>query len=233
MKYPEPLLEGVLLSRYKRFFADVEYRGETLVTHCPNTGRMTGCATPGWRARFSTSNNPKRKLKWTLEQVHDGSTWIGVNPNRANALVREAIERDHIPELRAYSELKTEQRYGEGSRIDILLEGGPAAAPSCWIEVKSTTLGEGNVALFPDAVTARGAKHMRELAAMVRKGHRCVVFYCVQRVDCTVFKPADEIDPVYGQALRDAVAAGVETLAYTAAASESELVLTTPLPVEL
>jgi len=233
--YPDTLVEGELLRRYKRFFADVRLdSGQIVVAHCPNTGRMTGCNSPGFRARVSPANNPKRKLQWTLEQVNDGSTWIGVHPSRANRLAVEAIESGVIGELSGYKTLETEKRYGEKSRIDILLSGHDSRPESlCYVEVKSTTLAENGTGFFPDAVTERGTKHLRELTAMRRQGHRAMVLFCVARADCHTFRPADEIDPTYGQTLRESIEAGVEAFAYRAEVEANAIRLAERLPVEL
>lgn len=235
MRYPTPCLEGVLERRYKRFFADVRLGdGALAVSHCVNTGRMTGCAEPGFRARISAADNPKRALRWTLEQVHDGNTWIGVNTRLANALAIEALAAGLVPSLTGYATVLTEQRYGENSRIDVLLGDHPErSGQRCFVEVKSTTLAEGDVALFPDAVTARGTKHMHELRRQVEAGERAAILYCVQRDDCAVFRPADAIDPGYGMALREALAAGVEAYAFTVRPTSEGLEVGQALVIEV
>lgn len=235
MIYSDTLVEGELVRRYKRFFADVRLdSGEIIVAHCPNTGRMTGCNTPGFRARVSPANNPKRKLQWTLEQINDGNTWIGVHPSRANRLAVEAIEGGVMPELSGYACLETEKRYGEKSRIDILLSSHDSRPEAlCYVEVKSTTLADNGTGYFPDAVTERGTKHLRELTSMRQQGHRAVVLFSVARSDCHSFRPADEIDPTYGRTLRTSIEAGVEAFAYCAKVTREEIQLTERLPIEL
>lgn len=232
MIFPQPLLEGRLLKRYQRFLADVVLAdGATVTAHCPNTGSMLGCKEPGSRVWLSRSPNPKRKLAhtWEIVEARPGVP-VGVNTALTNRLVEEAIAAGRVAELAGYPRLRREVRFGqENSRVDLLLEGDD---PPCWVEVKNVTAAvEGGVALFPDAVSARGAKHLRELAHMVERGHRAVIFYCVQRGDVDEVRPADAIDPAYGQALRDALARGVEALAYRAAVTPERIEVVTPLPV--
>jgi sugar fermentation stimulation protein A len=216
--YRYPTLEsGILIRRYKRFFADIQLiSGEIITAHCPNTGPMTGVSTPGSLVQVSHSTNPKRKLAYTWEmiQVNDNQpTWVGVNtglPNRAIAL---ALEQQVIPELAGgYREIRSEFPYGQAqkSRVDFLLTS-PVERP-IYLEVKSVTLAQGKVALFPDTVTTRGQKHLRELMAL-RPQARAIMLYFINRGDCTQFAPCDSADPVYGQLLREAVALGVEVLA--------------------
>ena len=204
---------GILLKRYKRFLADVKLEsGETITAHCPNSGRMTGCATSGWKVALSESSNPKRKYKYTLEFVHNGLTWIGVHAAGANKIALEAIEKGLIPSLADYETYRREVPYGEKSRVDILGEG---EKEKCYIEVKSCTLvlDDGHYA-FPDAPTERGRKHIAELLAMVEQGHRAVLLFIVQREDGKGFVPAREIDPSYAAALDEALQKGLEVLCY-------------------
>ncbi|MDH4567264.1 DNA/RNA nuclease SfsA [Pseudomonas sp. BN414] len=216
MKFAPALEEGRLLKRYKRFLADIETAaGEQLTIHCPNTGSMLNCMSEGCRVWFSRSNDPKRKLPgtWEIAETPQGRLAC-VNTARANALVEEALKTGLIPELAGFASLKREVAYGqENSRADFRLDfaDGPA-----FIEVKSVTLGFDctPVAAFPDAVTARGSKHLRELAALARAGVRAVQLYCVNLSEIEAVRPAEEIDPAYAAALREAVTAGVEVLAY-------------------
>ena len=233
MRFDPPLLRGRFQRRYKRFFADVLLDdGEAITAHTPNTGTMLTCKDPGALAYVSPADNPKRKLRYTWELVQSGEVLVGVHTGRANDLAEEAIREGVVAELQGYPALRREVRYGQNSRIDILLHGDEGR-PDCYVEIKNVTLARDGVALFPDAVTARGAKHMAELAAMVQDGSRAVVLFVVQRQDCDGFSPADEIDPAYGRALRDAVAAGVEALAYQAVVTPEELRLDRRLPVVL
>lgn len=237
MKFDPPLLSGTLIKRYKRFMADIELPdGDVITIHCPNTGSMLNCNLPGSRVWFSDSGNPKRKYRHTWEVVAVGEAGkfrAGINTGLANKLVKEAVEAGLITELAGYDGLRTEVKYGnENSRIDLLLET-PDSAAQCFVEVKNVTLGEDGIAFFPDAVTERGRKHLRELAAMVAEGHRAVLLFCVQLTGVTEVRPADHIDPAYGAALREAVEQGVEVYAYQADISPAEIRLVTPLPVGL
>jgi sugar fermentation stimulation protein A len=216
MRFHPPLEEGRLVRRYKRFLADIEtVGGELLTIHCPNTGSMFNCMVEGGQVWFSRSNDPKRKLPgtWEISETPQGRLAC-VNTARANILVEEALRAGVIGELNGFTALKREVAYGqENSRIDFRLDypQGPA-----FVEVKSVTLGfDGSaVAAFPDAVTQRGAKHLRELACLARDGIRAVQLYCVNLSDVEAVRPAVEIDPAYAAALREAVASGVEVLAY-------------------
>ena len=219
MRFAEPLRRGRLIQRYKRFLADVRFDdGEEVTAHCPNPGSMLSVSDPGSRVWLSHSDNPKRKLAHTLELIETPGGLVGVNPNRANDLAREAIEGGAIAALSGYSTIRREVRYGVNSRIDLLLQDdGRPDCPDCYVEVKSVTMrrngGDIGIAEFPDAVTKRGAKHLDELAAMVAEGARAVMLYLAQRSDCGQFAVAADIDPGYAEALKQATAAGIETLA--------------------
>ncbi|MGL5660722.1 MAG: DNA/RNA nuclease SfsA [Aeromonas sp.] len=219
MKFDPPLQSGLLISRYKRFLADVELdNGEVITVHCANTGAMTGCAEPGTLVWYSTSDNPKRKLpcSWEIAQSPAGH-FICVNTARANQIARELIEQGAIAPLAGYEQLRTEVKYGEeNSRIDLLLED--AKKGLCYIEVKSVTLlderaGAG-MGYFPDAVTARGAKHLRELMAMKAAGHRAVLLFMVLHSGITQMRVAAHIDRQYSLLIEQSMAAGVEILCY-------------------
>ncbi|MGF1497600.1 MAG: DNA/RNA nuclease SfsA [Elainellaceae cyanobacterium] len=215
--YPFPnLTPGRLVKRYKRFLADVELEsGEMVTAHCPNTGPMTGVCTVGSRVLLSESDNPSRKLRytWELIEVHDTQpAWVGVNTSLPNRIVRSALEAAAIPELADYSSIRPEVPYGQDkkSRIDFLLDGS-AGQPPVYVEVKNTTWAQQDLALFPDTVTTRGQKHLREMMAL-RPDVRAVMLYFINRGDCTRFAPGDQADPAYGQLLRQAIATGVEIL---------------------
>ena len=230
MKINPPLNQGKLLRRYKRFLADIELQaGEIITVHCPNTGSMKNCweeNTPCW---FSDSGNPKRKYRHTLEitTTPEGAL-AGVNTGRANHLVEEAITNGVIAELQGYANLRREVKYGEeNSRIDFLLSGDQG---DCYVEVKNVTLAEGARGLFPDAVSARGTKHLRELQKLAASGTRAVLLYCVQHSAIETVEAASEIDPAYAAALAEAVAAGVEVIAYRARLSPEEICLREPVP---
>ncbi|MBL4864999.1 MAG: DNA/RNA nuclease SfsA [Pseudomonadales bacterium] len=235
MKFSPPLQEATLIKRYKRFLADIQLpNGEIVTIHCPNTGSMKNCAEPGRKVWYSTSDNPKRKYPCTWEHVAVGNAMkdyrAGINTHRANGLVAEAIEAGVIKELQGYDSLKAEVKYGEErSRIDFLLQTGDMR---CYVEVKSVTLGMGEgLGAFPDAVTTRGSKHLRELMAQKQQGDRAVLMFCVQHTGISEVRPADEIDPVYGQTLRDAVASGVEIFAYGTKIGAEEIKITEKIPV--
>ena len=213
------LEEARLLRRYKRFLADVELpTGEKITVHCPNTGSMKNCVEAGAKVWLSKSDNPKRKHAYTWELIRTarGHT-IGINTGKANKLVEDAVRSSLIPGLDGYADIRREVAYGnEGSRIDLLLKEG--RKPDSYVEVKSVTLLEEpvsqGVGYFPDAVSERGAKHLRELRAMVDNGARGVLFFCVQHTGVQEVRPADHVDPGYGQLLREVVEAGVEVLAW-------------------
>jgi len=216
-----PVIFGKLIRRYKRFLADVELDDGTVVTaHCPNTGRMTTCAEPGWRVALSDSANPKRKYRYTWELVHNGTCWICVNTGRANAVAFEAVSNGWIPELAGYDDVLREQTFGN-SRFDLLLKKGNEF---CYVEVKNVTLlAEDGSYAFPDAITERGHKHLNELIEVVKAGHRAAMLYVIPRSDGSQFRAAHEIDPDYAQALEKAVAAGVEIHVWQAAVSPKEV----------
>ncbi|GAB6042403.1 DNA/RNA nuclease SfsA [Endothiovibrio diazotrophicus] len=232
MDFPAPLIPGRLIRRYKRFLADVELDdGRVVTAHTPNTGSMAGCAEPGSRVWLSDSGNPKRKypLSWELVEARAGVI-VGINTALPNRLVKEAVEQGVVESLGGFASLRSEVPYGaERSRIDLLLED--EVRGRCFIEVKNVTLVEEGVAYFPDAVSERGAKHLRELMGVVEQGARGVIFFCVQRGDAREVRPADRIDPRYGETLRQAIGAGVEALAYRAEVSPRSVELVTPLPV--
>ncbi|MEH6577421.1 MAG: DNA/RNA nuclease SfsA [Amphritea sp.] len=226
---------GRLIKRYKRFLADIELdNGRQLTVHCPNTGSMKNCAEPGSRVWIQDSGNLKRKylFGWELVEV-EGRFWACINTGRANALIREGIENSVIAPLQGYDSIRQEVKYGdEGSRIDLLLQGEGKA--DCYVEIKNVTLLEqAGTGAFPDAVTTRGAKHLRELMLMVTQGHRAVLMFCVAHTGIERVRPADHIDPEYGQLLREADAAGVEIYAYGACITPQEVTISHPVPVIL
>lgn len=235
MRFHPPLEEGRLIRRYKRFLADIETAtGELLTIHCPNTGSMFNCMVEGGQVWFSRSNDPKRKLPgtWEIAETPQGRLAC-VNTARANPLVEEALHAGVITELNGFTGLKREVPYGqEKSRIDFRLDYPDGAA---YVEVKSVTLGfDGtSVAAFPDAVTQRGVKHLRELAHLARSGVRAVQLYCVNLSGIDSVRPAEEIDAGYAAALREAKAAGVEVLAYGVQVGAQQIYIDRPLTVLL
>lgn len=248
MDFTPPLQPARLIKRYKRFLADVETpQGELLTLHCANTGAMTGCATPGDTVWYSTSDNPKRKYphSWELTETAQGH-WIGVNTLRANQLVHEALLAQHITELNGYRDVLTEVKYGaENSRIDLLLQA--PGRINCYIEVKSVTLLQQSTVppsergayasvlphqgYFPDAVTLRGQKHLRELMQVVENGERAVLFFAVLHSGIAEVSPAHHIDQRYSELFYQAQQKGVEILCYATTLCPNGIKLTHPLPL--
>ncbi|HEV2110155.1 MAG TPA: DNA/RNA nuclease SfsA, partial [Gammaproteobacteria bacterium] len=215
MRFDPPLIPARLIRRYKRFLADVELRdGRRTTVHCPNTGGMLGCADPGMQICLSRAANPNRKypLTWELVEARP-EVWVGIHTGRTNGLVREGIEGGVIREVEGYRQLRGEVTLGEGFRVDFLLSGHSRQADCC-LEVKNVTAAvQDGVALFPDAVSERASRHLRELMERVAAGRRAMLCFCVQRDDVREVRPADAIDPVYGRTLRQARDAGVELAA--------------------
>ncbi len=218
LPYDLPLYSGKLLRRYKRFLADVELAdGRTVTVHVPNSGSMKTCGEPGSEVVVSDSGNPKRKLRLTLELIRVApgpNGWAGINTMLPNSIVASAIEAGAIAELAGYESLRREVTVEQGSRLDMVLEGGGLDGRRCLVEVKNVTMAAGQVALFPDSVTVRGRKHLEVLARGAGRGERAIIFFLVQRPDCSVFSTADSIDPAYGETLRRVTANGVEMLVY-------------------
>ena len=227
-----PLITGILLKRYKRFLADVRLdTGDVVIAHCPNSGSMKECAQPGRPVYLSRSNNPKRKLAYTWELIQMPGSLVGVNTLLPNRLVHTAISDGCIESLGGYSKIKREVNVGNHSRIDLMLSGGNARP--CYVEVKNSTWVVEGVARFPDAVTVRGQKHMAALQTLLQQGFRAVVFFLIQRMDARVFMPADQLDPAYAAALRQAMEAGVEVMAYDVDLTLEEIGLRRPVPVRI
>ncbi|KAA3609776.1 MAG: DNA/RNA nuclease SfsA [Calditrichaeota bacterium] len=223
MIFDKPVYFGKLIKRYKRFLADIKLDdGNVITAHCANSGSMKTCDTAGWRVLVSDSLNPKRKLRYTFEMIHNEKCWIGINTQIPNKLAKEAIESGIIKELQGYDKILPEQKYGVNSRIDLLLTN---AVEKCFVEVKSVTLVQDGDYQFPDSVTARGLKHLNELLDMKKQGHRAVMLFIIQRSDGNIFKPAKDIDPKYSQRLREVYKDGVEVLVYLAKVSPEEIVL--------
>lgn len=236
MKFPAPLIEGILVQRYKRFLADVRLStGEIVLAHCANSGSMLSVNEPGSKVWLSPAADPLRKLRYTWELIEVNGAMVGINTGLPNRIVAEAVAAGQIPELMGYESLKREQKYGKNSRIDILLES--PGRPPCYVEIKNVTMRRGftpaHKAEFPDSITARGAKHLIEMSDMVKKGARAVMFYLVQRTDCADFRVAGDIDPAYEKGLRDALAAGVEAIGYGCDITPDGITVARPLTLDL
>lgn len=231
MRFAQRLQAGTLIRRYKRFLADIRLKDETAITvHCPNSGSMLGCSAPGSPVMLSRSDNPRRKYPHTLEMVQNGPTWIGVNTSLTNRLVREALEKKTIGDFGRIDAISQEVKTSKNTRLDFLLE---QQGEKIFMEVKNCSLAENRIAMFPDAVTARGTKHLHELAALRKQGYRAAVLFCVQRADADSFRPAVHIDPIYAETLSKVGAEGVLVLAYQAEVSPKEIRIARKLPVDL
>jgi sugar fermentation stimulation protein A len=229
--YSRKLVEGRLIRRYKRFLADIQLPDGVITAACPNTGSLMGCCEAGSRVWLSESDSATRKYRHTWELIEVGKVMVGINTALPNALVSEAITNGTIGELSGYASIRREVAFGEErSRVDLLLEG--AGREDCYVEVKNVTAAASRgVALFPDCVSERGSKHLRELIRLKARGLRPVQLYCVQRGDVKEVRPADGIDHEYGRTLREAIAAGVEVLAYRAKVTTREIRLAERIPV--
>jgi len=255
IKWP-PLIKGTLIKRYKRFMADVlldgpntlnthdletsqQYEsseknmnssGHVVTAHCPNSGSMLGCSEPGRQVYLSRHNNPKRRLKYTWEMIEMPGSLVGVNTMVPNRLVKASIMAGRVKGLSDFEHIRSEVKYGQNSRIDLFLQKGDCR---CFVEVKNCTLVTDGEACFPDAVTARGLKHLVELQNQIGLGDRCVMFYLVQRMDAKIFRPADHIDPAYGRELRKAVKNGVEIMVYDVLLDLEGIKLNKAVPFEV
>ena len=226
------LIPGTLLKRYKRFLADILLSdGSKVTAHCPNSGSMSGCSEPGRPVYITRHDNLKRKLPYTWELIDMGTSLVGVNTMVPNRLVAENIAEGNISELSGFDKICREVKVGKHSRLDLKLE--KKGSPSCYVEIKNCTLVENHIALFPDAITTRGQKHLLELTELVEKGDRCAMFFLIQRMDAKRFSPADHIDPVYGEKLRRASKAGVEIIAYDVNIDLKQIQINQKLPIYL
>jgi len=229
MLLPPVRQSGTLIKRYKRFLADIALAdGTELTVHCPNSGSMRGCSTPGDPVIISKSDNAKRKYAWTLEMVQENGVWIGINTGLTNRIVREALENGTIDDFGPIESVQPEVKVSDRSRLDFLAQ---TASGPVYIVVKNCSLVEGNEAMFPDAVTVRGTKHLRELEQLCSDKVRAAVLFCVQRSDGTCFRPAHEIDPVYAQTLHEVQKNGVQVLAYRATVKPKSVTITSKLPI--
>lgn len=222
MKYSN-LTKGILIKRYKRFLADIQLEnGEVITAHCPNSGSMKTCAKPGWRVLISKSDNPKRKLKYTWELVHNEKCWISINTNNVNNIIKEALENNEIEELSKYNNFQFEKKINDSTRLDLFLEN---ESEKCYVEIKSVSLVEDDSKAFqfPDSVTKRGQKHLEELIKLKKEGNRAIILFLIKRNDADYFSPAKHIDCDYANLLKEAHATGVEILPLTTFITESEI----------
>ncbi len=230
MKF-EKLIHGKLIKRYKRFLADILLDNEEIITaHVPNSGAMTSTIADNCDVWVTYHDNPKRKLKYTLELTKIDNHYICTNTGVANKVVIEALHNNKIDQLKGYSSIKPEQKYGKNSRIDVLLEN---ENEKCYVEVKSVTLKIDDFLAFPDSVTSRGEKHLRELEQMVKDGHRAVMLYMIQRDDSLPFRLANEIDEKYYNTFKEVTKNGVEVLAYQSHIDLKEIYLKKPVDIKI
>ncbi|MFO7844554.1 MAG: DNA/RNA nuclease SfsA [Bacteroidales bacterium] len=230
MEFSEPLIHGRLIKRYKRFLADVQLdNGEIITAHCTNSGSMKSCLEENAEVFLSPVNDPKRKTQFTWEMIKINDNWVGINTNNPNRLAFEAISQEKIEKLRGYTDVSREVRFGD-SRFDVMAKN---SVETCFVEVKNVTLKEGKYALFPDAVTTRGKKHLDTLIKVKQEGMRAVMLYIVQRMDVEVFAPAKHIDPDYAKTLKKAYHNGVEIIPLQAQVTPRNIEIVGELPFEI
>ena len=223
MKFKERLLQGALIKRYKRFFIDIKYKNKIITAHCPNSGSMMGLLNKGNKAWFSLSDNPKRKLKYTLEMIEVKNKKVGINTLLTNKIVLEALKHKKINSLNKFNHIKTESKFSDGTRFDFLLSNDKE---KCFLEVKNVTLlRENKIAEFPDAITSRGTKHLNELCNAKKKGYQSYILYLIQRENCDSFKIAKDIDERYKIAFSKALKSGVKILCYDCKLNSEEIKL--------
>ncbi|MCK5424924.1 MAG: DNA/RNA nuclease SfsA [Emcibacter sp.] len=235
MKFEHKLIRGTLIKRYKRFLADILLdSGETVTAHCANSGSMMGLKDEGNIVWLSPQTNPKAKLRFKWELVEVDDCLVGINTSHPNRIVQDAITDGSITELEGYENLRREMKYGQNSRIDIFLSGSTLGDADCYVEVKSVTLSrQKGIAEFPDSITTRGTKHLKELSQMVADGHRAIMVYLMQRDDCSEFRIAADIDPTYAAALERALYDGVEAVCYCCNLTSKEIIVGQRIPIRL
>ena len=230
MKFKEKLLQGTLIKRYKRFFAEIKYHGKIITAHCPNSGSMLSLLNQGNIVWFSKSDNPKRKLKYTLEMISSDKKLIGVNTQLTNKIVLEALRDKKIKNLIKYNNIKTEVKFSDNTRFDFLVSNNKE---KCFVEVKNVTLlRKKGIAEFPDSITSRGAKHLKELINAKKKGYKSYILYLIQREDCNFFRIADDIDPEYKNIFDEALKNGVKMLCYDCKLNNEEIKLNNQIKYE-
>ena len=230
MKFKEELLQGSLIKRYKRFFADINYKNKTITAHCPNSGSMMGLINKGNKVWFSESINPKRKLKYTLEIIEVKNEKVGINTFLTNKIVFEALDNKKISSFVKFENINREVKFSDNTRFDFLLTNNKE---KCFLEVKNVTLlREKKIAEFPDAVTSRGTKHLNELCKAKKEGYQSYILYLIQRDDCDSFKIAEDIDKKYKDAFNKAIKSGVKILCYDCKLSNEEIKLNNQINYE-
>ena len=223
MKFKEKLLQGTLIKRYKRFFVDIKYKNKIITSHCPNSGSMMGLLEKDNKAWFSETNNPNRKLKYTLEVIEIEKNMIGINTFLTNKIVLEALNNKKINSLVKFNNIKTEVKFSNNTRFDFLISNNKE---KCFLEVKSVTLSRKNqTAEFPDAITSRGTKHLNELINAKKRGFESCILYLIQREDCKTFKIAEDIDHKYKIAFDNSRNNGVKILCYDCKITNEEIKL--------
>ena len=223
MKFEKKLLNGTLIKRYKRFFVDIKHQNRTIIAHCPNSGSMLGLLKTGNKVWFSESNNPKRKLKYTLQIIQVNSKLVGVNTHLTNKIVLESLKTKKIQSLSKFTEIKPETKFSSNTRFDFLISNNKE---KCFLEVKNVTLvRESNTAEFPDAITSRGTKHLMELIEAKKKGYQSYLLFLIQREDCESFNIANDIDKEYEIAFKKAMESGVKILCYDCKINTEEIIL--------
>ena len=221
MKFKEKLLQGILIKRYKRFFVDIKYQNKTITAHCPNSGSMMGLLKLGNSVWFTQSNDPKRKLKYTLQMISINEKLVGINTQLTNKIVLEALEKKKIKSLINFTNIKSEAKFSDNTRFDFLISNNKE---KCFLEVKNVTLvRQNNIAEFPDSITSRGTKHLRELINAKKKGYKSCMLYLIQREDCKSLKIAKDIDEEYKNTFDTALKSGVKILCYDCKLNNEEI----------
>ena len=230
MKFNKKLLQGTLIKRYKRFFVDIKYKNKTITAHCPNTGSMMGLLNKGNNVWFSESDNPKRKLKYTLQIVVVNNNPVGINTHLSNKIVLESLKSKKIKNLTRFTNIKSEAKFSDNTRFDFLISNNKE---KCFLEVKNVTLlRQDNIAEFPDAITSRGTKHLKELIKAKRKGYESYMLYLIQRDDCKFFKIAKDIDEEYKNTFDEALNSGVKMLCYDCKLNNEEIIINNQINYE-
>ena len=230
MQFNKKLLQGTLIKRYKRFFVDIKYKNKTITAHCPNSGSMMGLLNKGNNVWFSESDNPKRKLKYTLQIVVVNNIPVGINTHLSNKIVLESLINKKIKNLIRFTNIKSEAKFSDNTRFDFLISNNKE---KCFLEVKNVTLlRQDNIAEFPDSITSRGTKHLKELIKAKRKGYESYILYLIQRDDCKFFKIANDIDEEYKNTFDEALNNGVKMLCYDCKLNNEEIIINNQINYE-